>query len=123
MLFVEKHLNNRKVYEFELSEKSMIKVLEDDINYFELVYTSVILHLCNQQVLKLKQRSLKELDSLLSENFFRINRNICVNLRKINWVDAKQKLLELNEGQAFLISRRAWNDFKRAYNLVRKAYD
>lgn len=91
------------------------RIPENKIVCFYLSYETIYLEMIGVDAMKLKNRSLNELLKTLSEHFFKVNRDIIINIlniRKIN--PTKQEIILIND-RVVKVSRRNWKELITKY--------
>lgn len=107
--YVEKVIEKERIYHYH-SDEIEISIKEKEILYFNLEYASVYLQ-TTQQRIKMKDRTLSNIEESLSKSFYHINRNTIVNMKKIKNVCSREKIVVMEDNHSFKISRRRWKDF------------
>lgn len=97
-----------------------LKVKESQILYFCSEDSIVFVQLMNHnKLIELTVKTLSVLEKKISENFFRVNRNYIINLKKVQRIDIKSKEIFLSNHISIKVSRRLWKDFKTRYGTAR----
>ena len=99
--------------------KGIYRIPENKIVCFYLSYETIYLEMIGVEAMKLKNRSLNELLKTLSEHFFKVNRDIIINIlniRKIN--PTKQEIILIND-RVVKVSRRNWKELITTYQVLK----
>ena len=102
-----------KVYTMELGGRK-VSVDYDEIFFFETSRNihKVILHAKDRQIEF--YGAIKELTSILDDNFVRCHRSFLVNKNNIKEVDAKNRIIYFNNGETCLMSTRMMKEFRKS---------
>ena len=102
-----------KVYTAQIGGRK-ISVDYDDIFFFETSSNihKVILHAKDRQIEF--SGTMKELTSILDDNFVRCHRSFLVNKNNIKEVDAKNRIIYFNNGETCLMSTRMMKEFRKS---------
>lgn len=102
-----------KVYTMELGGRK-VSVDYDEIFFFETSRNihKVILHAKDRQIEF--YGAIKELTSILDDNFVRCHRSFLVNKNNIKEVDAKNRIIYFNNRETCLMSTRMMKEFRKS---------
>ena len=102
-----------KVYTMELGGRK-VSVDYDEIFFFETSRNihKVILHAKDRQIEF--YGAIKELTSILDDNFVRCHRSFLVNKNNIKEVDAKNRIIYFNNGETCQMSTRMMKEFRKS---------
>lgn len=91
-----------------------VSVDYDEIFFFETSRNihKVILHAKDRQIEF--YGAIKELTSILDDNFVRCHRSFLVNKNNIKEVDAKNRIIYFNNGETCLMSTRMMKEFRKS---------
>lgn len=96
----------------------LAKISLDDIQYIEVEgkYSKIV---CNKDKYLVQQPLKLILDRLPAIRFVRVHRNYIVNIREVAKVNLTDNEIILEDGHSLLFSRRYFDDFMRAFDVLR----
>lgn len=119
---VEKEILSKKSYVFD-TLNGKIDLRESEVLYLYYSEHTVCLRMTNGEILYLTARSLREVEKMLSNDFYKINRMQIVNLKKIKQLMKDTHEVLMLGNKKLKVSDRVWSKFKNAYQASRYHYD
>lgn len=119
---VEKEILSKKSFIFN-TLNGEIDLKEIEILYLYYSEHTVCLRMTNGEILYSTARSLREVEKMLSNDFYKINRTQIVNLKKIKQLMKDTHEVLIVENKKFKVSDHIWPKFKNAYQASRYHHD
>lgn len=95
------------------TQNGLMKLLDRNIECFYVTYECI--YVVSGEATRIHYPSFKELCESLPDNYFRISRDVIVNLHNIEAKYIASHEIEMHCGKKLKVSERKWNDFKIAY--------
>lgn len=110
-----KRVERENKYTFKTSN-GRIEIADRNIEYFYVTYECI--YVMSGKSIRINVSSFNALCEGLPDHYFRISRNIVVNLHNVEEKYISTHEIEMKSGKKFKVSVRNWSEFKEAYVKV-----